>query len=212
MNRKANNYLWVEHWLHKYNDSSKPSKIRANKIENNKWECQITLPLVNDTISSIENSEIGAIYCACEKSAKLINQYIDRHPDLEIQNIYKKGKYEFMEPTGDGFIWAIQTKSPKLKSREKLEKLTNKFIKVIEKAILRLKAINGSDKNLFIQVIDKNCFEKDAEFNKIQTIICDNIIKNYGEYIGMASKLSGDHLINIGLIFGKGKKDGKSDI
>ena len=69
-------------------------ELTADKYDDYRWICEINLPLINETVKSISEKEINAMLNASEKAAKLIDEYMKNHPELEIRNMFKGKRWE----------------------------------------------------------------------------------------------------------------------
>lgn len=76
---------------------------------------------------------------ASDKAAKLINAYMNEHPELKIRNMFKGQEWIFTEDENGKFKCA--GRSPRMRVREgkQLQFIMTEFSKAMEKAILRIK-------------------------------------------------------------------------
>ena len=82
---------------------------------------------------------------------------------------------------------------------KQIEKMTRDSLEAIKKAIRRLAKINGTSKNLFIQVLDQSLFEKEKSIEDIMHEVNDKIENDYHvlSSIGCYDK-DGDSVIVMG--------------
>ena len=74
-----------------------------------------------------------------------------------------------------------------------------KSIRAVKKAISEIKKANGSEDDLFIQVIDKSIFKEDDSEDNIYKRISDTIYISYGAQLETLYTTSdGKHIIVIG--------------
>ena len=211
MNKSANKYFWVTYWLEKFGPSFEEAEVTAEQREDGKWVCQIQIPLVNKTVKSVSTTEINALYNASEKAATLIDEYLLSHPELVVKNRFKRGHYEFKETPDGKFKYAGLTSEYRQKEGDKMLKMMTDSFKAVERAIARIKTINGSDKGLFIQVVDKTCFSKESDEREIQSKVYDIINNEYGDYMGVGSVIIENHVITVGYTFErKGDEHGQN--
>ena len=104
--KSANDIMWVEYWIEQCSeqpdilnklsdvdldiDESRQHEeaIFAEPYQNNTWICSIDLPLVGETVEAVATTEINAMINASEKASKLIDEYLEWHPELKIRNIF----------------------------------------------------------------------------------------------------------------------------
>ncbi len=210
MSKSANKYFWVTYWLEKFGSSPEEAEVMADQREDGKWVCQIQIPLVNKTVKSVSTTEINALYNASIKAARLIDEYLLKNPELAVKNRFKRGHYEFKETSDGQYKYAGLASEYRKKEGDKMMKMMMDSFKAVEKAVARIKTINGSDKGLFIQVVDKSCFSKESDEREIQNKVYDIINNEYGDYIGIGSVIVDSHIITIGYTFEK-KGDNKGE-
>ena len=72
-------------------------------------------------------------------------------------------------------------------------------IKAVKKAIARIKRINGSDKDLFIQVLDRSLFDKDATNDDIYKKIFDAMYEQHNIFVSSIDcDTENNHVIVVG--------------
>ena len=87
--KSATTMMWVEYWVEHVNPSKDMFEIWADELPNGKCKCEIELPLINQTVKSISTTQVNAMKNASDKAAKLINAYMNEHPELKIRNMFK---------------------------------------------------------------------------------------------------------------------------
>ena len=220
--KNANNIMWVEYWIERHieqykipaKESGTPFKmegpaprklikydeeIAAEPYKGNKWICTINIPLVEETIEAIATTEINAMINAADKAAKLINEYLEFHPELRIRNRFKNGHWQIIGDKKGNFI--EMGLSPEARKREgkKMTDMMSNSLKTIENAISKLERINGTSKNLFIQVLDKDLFKGNMSTRDILNFITDKIREEYGVLTCTVSfSKTRDHVIVVG--------------
>ena len=200
--KNANNIMWVEYWIRKAHPSFEEYELTADKYDDYRWICEINLPLINKTVKSISEKEINAMLNASEKAAKHIDEYMKNHPELEIRNVFKGKRWEI---NGDenGKLLSMGMSSVWRSERGKqMEKMTKNSLETIKKAIKRLAKINGTSKNLFIQVLDQSRFDEDKSIQDVMYEVNDKIENDYHmSNMTVCYDKDGDSVIVIGYTF-----------
>ena len=96
-NISATSKGWVESWMKQITKFDGLYDIDAEEMENNQWKCEIELPVINKTVVCISDSHIGAVKKACDKASILINEYMEKHPEIEIINYFKEDVWFYSE-------------------------------------------------------------------------------------------------------------------
>ena len=164
--KSANKAVYVDHWFINYGEPRNDG-INAKQLPNGMWVCELTLPLINETVKSVSKSEINAMANTADKATKLITKYLVSHPEIKYRPLTSFRHYEFFT---DELGYTGFRMNPEYRSKvgNDLLKMQLESTKAIEKAITKIAKINGTDKNLFVQVIDKSYFDKDDTIEDIQ--------------------------------------------
>ena len=150
--------MWVEGWVSQAQPSDKPFELLAERRDDNKWVCEVKLPLINKTVVSTSDNEALALVNTANKAAKFINEYTKNHPEFKIKNSYM-GKYYEIFCNENGEVVSIGlSKVWRQRAGTKMRKRIDGSFNAIEKAIKKIETINESGNNLFIQVFDKSFF------------------------------------------------------
>ena len=157
---KANKIIWAERWIEHFGDKKDYEGIVANQLENGAWECVIELPLVNQTVTAVSTTEIGAMLSGADKAAKLIQEYLVEHPEVKWMPLSKARHWEITTDE-NGYVMLRLNSNYRKKIGEDLMNISSESLKAVQKAINRIKRINGTDKDLFIQTYDKSLFGND---------------------------------------------------
>ena len=200
MKKSANKTAYIDLWLtlngEPYNDG-----VTATQLPNGKWVCEINLPLVNQTVKSVASTEINAMANASEKAVPLVEKYLSEHPDVKFRARSTVRHYEFFT---DEFGYTGFKLNSEYRKKIGNDMLNDRLesIKVLEKAVARIAKINGTDKNLFVQIIDKSFFAKDDTIDDIQRKIRQKMLGNSSDlYIAWEiTKISGNCVIVAGYI------------
>lgn len=215
--KKANKAAVVERWVMMYSDSQEDYEgITANQLPTNKWESVIELPLINKTVSATANSQINAILKASDEAYKLIKDYLKEHPDTKFFPLSYFRGYEIKEvvirvPNSrfggeyvDSYVTIERNEKARKKNYDKLNQIMAQTISAIQKAMDRLERINGSIKNVFIEILDESLFDETVNEDVIPESICAHIEKNYGAnaYPECVFKYKGHRVV-----FGRAQKD-----
>lgn len=177
--QNANNIMWVEYWIQKAHPSFKDYELFAERYDESRWICEIKLPLINKTVKAISEKEVNAMLNASEKAAKLINEYMKKHPELELRNMFKGKRWEINSDENGKFLSIGMSSAWRLKQGKQMEKMTKDSLDTIKRAIKRLAKINGTSKNLFIQVLDRSLFDENKSTQEIMYEVNDKIENNY---------------------------------
>lgn len=177
--KNANNIMWVEHWIRKAHPSFGEYELTADKYDDYRWICEINLPLINKTVKSISEKEINAMLNASEKATKLIDEYMKNHPELEIRNTFKGKRWEINGDENGKFLSMGMSSAWRSEQGKQMEKMTKDSLETIKKAIKKLAKINGTSKNLFIQVLDQSLFDENKSIQDIMYEVNDKIENDY---------------------------------
>ena len=164
--KSANKTVYIDHWFSYYGEPHNDGVI-ATQLPNGKWVCELKLPLINQTVKSVANTAANAMENASSKAIPLVDEYLSEHPEITFIHKSLIHHYEFYtdENSQTGFR---RNPEYRRKTGEQLLKTQLDCSKAVEKAVSRIKRINGSTKDLFIHVIDKSCFEDDDTIEDIQ--------------------------------------------
>ena len=196
--KSANKYVWVSYWLYRFSPDHEEADITANVREDNKWECEIQLPLVEKTVKSVSTTEVNAMYNASEKAALLIDDYLKSHPEIYVRNTYKRKHYIFVEDEKGRFESARLSPEYRKKEGEKMTKMMMDSFKAVETAITKVNKINGMNKGLVIQVMDKCIFGDDLDEESISLKISQSLKKSYGiDIFGIGWTVVDNYVIGI---------------
>ena len=165
--KSATSMVWVDYWIEHFDSSNKHSEIYADELEDGRWRCEINLPLICDKIVSTSKTEVGAIKNASDKAARVINQYMNSHPELSIQNPYKGKNYIFEEDDYGRYKSAHLSNLERKRMANHFENANSSSIKIIQNAIKRIAKLYGTSDNLLIQVLDQSLFDDDKPICQI---------------------------------------------
>ena len=171
--------MWVEYWIRKAHPSFEEYELYAEKYDNYRWICEIELPLINKTVKSISEKEVNAMLNASEKAAKLIDEYMKEHPELVIRNSFKGKRWEIVSDENGKFLSMGMSSAWRREQGKQMEKMTKDSLEAVKKAIKRIAKINGTSKNLFIQVLDQSLFDEDKPIRDIMYEVNDKIENDY---------------------------------
>ena len=175
MKQSANKTVYVDHWFTWYGEPHNDG-VTATQLPNGKWVCELNLPLINKTVKSIALTAANAMENASSKAIPLIDEYLSEHPDTTF--ISKSAIRHYLFYTDEfGFTGFRLDPEHRKKVGNDLLKIQLDSSKAVEKAIAKIKKINGSSKGLFIQVISRELFAEDATIDEIQTIISSHVLE-----------------------------------
>lgn len=167
--QNANNIMWVEYWIQKAHPSFEDYELFAERYDDYRWICEIKLPLIEKSVKSISEKEVNAMLNASEKAAKLIDEYMKEHPELKIINRFKGKRWEIVSD------------------------------ETVKKAIKKLAKINGTSKNLYIQVLDQSFFDDNMTVKEILEEVNDKIEKeDHTTQCTVCYDKDGDSVIVVG--------------
>ena len=200
--KNANNIMWVEYWIRKAHPSFEEYELYAERYDDYRWICEIELPLINKTVKSISEKEVNAMLNASEKAAKLINEYMKEHPELVIKNSFKGKRWEIVSDENGKFLSMGMSSAWRREQGKQMEKMTRDSLETVKKAIKRLAKINGTSKNLFIQVLDQSLFDEDKPIRDIMYEVNDKIENDYHmTNMTVCYDKDGDSIIVVGYTF-----------
>ncbi len=200
--KNANNIMWVEYWIRKAHPSFEEYELYAERYDDCRWICEIELPLINKTVKSISEKEVNAMLSASEKAAKLINEYMKEHPELVIRNSFKGKRWEIVSDENGKFLSMGMSSAWRREQGKQMEKMTRDSLEAVKKAIKRLAKINGTSKNLFIQVLDQSLFDEDKSIQDIMYEVNNKIENDYHmSNMTVCYDKDGDSVIVVGYTF-----------
>ena len=200
--KNANNIMWVEYWIRKAHPSFEEYELYAERYDDYRWICEIELPLINKTVKSISEKEVNAMLNASEKAAKLINEYMKEHPELVIKNSFKGKRWEIVSDENGKFLSMGMSSAWRREQGKQMEKMTRVSLETVKKAIKKLAKINGTSKNLFIQVLDQSLFDEDKSIQDIMYEVNDKIENDYHmTNMTVCYDKDGDSIIVVGYTF-----------
>ena len=202
LKKNANNIMWVEYWIRKAHPSFEEYELYAERYDDYRWICEIELPLINKTVKSISEKEVNAMLNASEKAAKLINEYMKEHPELVIKNSFKGKRWEIVSDENGKFLSMGMSSAWRREQGKQMEKMTKDSLEAVKKAIKRIAKINGTSKNLFIQVLDQSLFDEDKPIRDIMYEVNDKIENDYHmTNMTVCYDKDGDSVIVVGYTF-----------
>ena len=200
--KNANNIMWVEYWIRKAHPSFEEYELYAERYDDYRWICEIELPLINKTVKSISEKEVNAMLNASEKAAKLIDEYMKEHPELVIRNSFKGKRWEIVSNETGKFLSMGMSSAWRREQGKQMEKMTKDSLEAVKKAIKRIAKINGTSKNLFIQVLDQSLFDEDKPIRDIMYEVNDKIENDYHmTNMTVCYDKDGDSVIVVGYTF-----------
>lgn len=177
--KNANNIMWVEYWIQKAHPLFEDYELTSEKYDDYRWICEIELPLINKTVKSISEKEVNAMFNASEKAAKLIDEYMKNYPELKIINRFKGKRWEINGDENGKFLSMGMSKAWREEQGKQMMKMTSDSLETVKKAIKKIAKINGTSKNLFIQVLDQSLFYDDKTIEEIMHEVNDKIENDF---------------------------------
>ena len=202
--KNANNIMWVEYWIQKAHPLFEDYELTSEKYDDYRWICEIELPLINKTVKSISEKEVNAMFNASEKAAKLIDEYMKNYPELKIINRFKGKRWEINGDANGKFLSMRKSKACREEQGKQMMKMTSDSLETVKKAIKKIAKINGTSKNLFIQVLDQSLFDDDKTIEEIMHEVNDKIENDYHmSNMTVCYDKDGDSVIVVGHTFPK---------
>lgn len=193
--------MWVEYWIRKAHPSFEEYELLAEKYDDYRWICEIELPLINKTVKAISEKEINAMLIASEKAAKLIDEYMQEHPELEIKNMFKGKRWEIVGDENGKFLSMGMSSAWRREQGKQMQKMVEKTFDTLGKAIDKIERINGSTKNLVIHVFDKSIFPEDMDNHQILNEVSDKVAKLYKTLVNGGCVIRDNLVIYAGYTF-----------
>lgn len=178
ISKTANNIMWVEAWIKQahpsldFEISAKPFKSR--------WICEFNIPTVNKSVKSISTTEVNAMLNAAKQARKLINEYLNNHPELKdiVDKYWAKGWV--IEEDENGNFMSLGRSQKSIKSdNDKFAQSITSLGKIIETAMNKIERLFDYRGSLNIQVIDKKLLNGNSNLREIEEKAWDNYRKTY---------------------------------
>ena len=164
--KSANKTVYIDHWLTWYGEPNNDG-VTATQLPDGRWECELKLPLINQTVKSVAKTAANAMENASNKAIPFVEKYLSVHPEINFISRSLIHHYEFYVDESGTTNFKRNAEYSKKISDDML-KMQLECTKAMEKAVKRIQRINGNSKNLFVQVIDKSFFEEDDTIEDIQ--------------------------------------------
>ena len=195
---KANKIAYVNRWVMHFGKDKKFDGVKANQLTDGRWLCQIELPLINQTIEAVATTEINAMLNAADKATRLIKHYLENNPDVKWIPLSKFRHWE-IEMCEHGFVSLHLNSEYSKKMGQEMLKIQQESIKAVKKAISRIKNVNNSDKDLFIQVLDKSLFNENDTNDDIYKKIFNVLYEQHNIFVSsLECDIENNHVIVIG--------------
>ena len=178
--KSANKTVYIDHWFTWYGEPNNDG-VTATQLPNGKWMCKLELPLINQTVKSVASTAANAMENASNKAIPLVDKYLLEHPETTFVPRSSIHHYEFcVDELGITGFKRNAKYSKKIK--DDLLKMQLECTKAMEKAVNKIKRVNGSNKNLFVQVIDRSFFKENDTIEDIQRKITDKLLDGTCNY------------------------------
>lgn len=201
-NKNANNMMWVEHWIGRFDPQREVIDIWGYEQPNGKWKCEIELPLINKVVKSISKTQVGSMKNATDKASKVINEYIKEHPECAIKNKFKGKEYCFTEDEQGHVITVGLSEKAEQTYMRQTRYIAEESLKVMKTAVNRIKKINGSDDGVFIETIKLSDVGENATSQQINMRLWEHFQKTHNYQIQAINwLLLGESVIAIGYTF-----------
>lgn len=174
MKQSANKTVYIDNWFTWYGEPQNDG-VTATQLPSGRWICELNLPLINQTVKSVAKTAANAMENASNKAIPLLDKYLSEHPEISFISKSLIHHYEFYVDE-NGITNFRRNPEYSRKISDDLLKMQLECAKAMEKAVTRIKRANGTDKNLFVQVIDKSFFKDDDTTKDIQRKISDKLL------------------------------------
>ena len=196
--KPANKIAYVERWNMHFKEGEEFDIVDATQLPNGKWSCEVKLSKINQVVKAIASTEINALLNAADKATKIIKNYLVDHPEVKWPPLSQFRHWE-VEVGELGFASLRLNSEYRKKTGEKMKMIHLEAIKAVNKAISRIKNLNGTDKNIFIQVIDRSFFKEDATNDEIYKKIFDTMYDEHNTLVStVACTNDNNHIIMVG--------------
>ena len=199
--KTANKIVYIDRWLLRYGDDSQCGGVTASQMPNGKWVSEIELPLVNQTVKATSSIEMNAMLNASEKAYALVKKYLGEHPEVEFIKMSEFRHYE-IGVDEYGFTRINTNSEYRKKQGEEMAKMEVDTAKAMEKAVARIKKVQGTSKNLFVQVMDRSFFKEDDTIEDIQWKISNKLLDGNANWFvsWRSTTIVNDSVIAVGYI------------
>ena len=198
--KSANKLVKVERWIEKYGDEGDYwDGISAVQLPTGLWLCEIEIPVIDVVTRAICKTEANAMLRAADKAEKIIKEFLqnDVNTDKTIEDI----RHWEMEIGENGeFISMGLSKKQREREGRQIIAMTIKTSKAIEKAVDQIEKINGSSKNLVIEVVDKSNFPSSMDDKTILDELENRVAKQYGHLFTVSSMIRRNLAIYVGYV------------
>ena len=200
MKQTANKTVYIDHWFTWYGEPNNDGVI-ATQLPNGKWVCELKLPLINQTVKSVASTAANAMENSSSKAIPLVEKYLSEHPDVTFISKSQIRHYEFYTDE-HGFTGFRVNPEYRKKVGNGMLKKQLEAAKVLKRAVARIAKINGTDKNLFVQVVDKSLFDESDTTEEIQRKIRNKLLCETSDWhiVWQVTSVVGNCVIASGLI------------
>ena len=146
--KSANKTVYIDHWLTWYGEPNNDG-VTATQLPDGRWECELKLPLINQTVKSVAKTAANAMENASNKAIPFVEKYLSKHPEINFISRSLIHHYEFYVDESGTTNFKRNAEYSKKISDDML-KMQLECTKAMEKAVKRIQRINGNSKNLFV--------------------------------------------------------------
>ena len=201
-NKNANNMMWVEYWIGRFDPHREVIDIWGYEQPNGKWKCEIELPLINKVVKAISKTQTGSMKNATDRAAKLINEYMKEHPECELKNKFKGKQYCFTEDEQGHVITVGLSEEAEEAIMRKTRQIATESQKAVKTALEKIKRLNGSEEGVYIETIKLSDVGEDATSQQINMRLWEHFQKAHDYQIQAINwVLFGESVIGIGYTF-----------
>ncbi len=190
----ANKVAVVEFWVrHHSKNSIDYEGVTAEKLPNDNWESIIELPVINKTIKATAKTEMDAILKSSDIAYKEIKKYLPEHPETKFVPLTHFRGYLIKEvnlkyslrgkPTEYTYVSIERSEKERKRTNDALSKMMEQTLETLKKTLDRLERVNGSIKNVFVEILDKSFVDKFPGEGDASDKISNIIFEKYGQNV-----------------------------
>ena len=190
----ATTIIWVEERVYQVDNSRENEIINTERLTTGEWVAEITLPLLNKTLTAKGETEGEAMEKVAQLAHPLIEEYIEQHPELKKENKIKDLEYEY-ECDENGKLKTIGiTNESMLKVQQITEKIDKQIFDQLVEGVKKIFGPQSEEKTMFFKTIKLDSNDKGKGLDKILNEQTDKTAKEY-KTIEIVSHLDAKNMI-----------------
>ena len=181
MKKTANKTAYIDHWIYTFGDRFEAKGVHVTQLPSGKWQGEASLPLINQTVKAVASSGVDAMMKVSDQATVLVEGYLSKHPEVEFTPRSKFRNYLFfITPSGEVFVDLAPEYQKKRQAA--ILKRRSESAKALEKAVATITRLGGTDKNYFVQVVDKSHFDPKDTVKDIRRKIERKMLGELSDY------------------------------